>query len=321
MTLSYLDYLAPADLPIPQDRPFGITEARECLGDWRGVRAAVAAGLVTQPLRGVYAVPTLPDDLEHRLAAVRIVAPPDAVVCDRTAAWLHGAPMSLAPGSHLVTPVPQLYLPRGRRLRNRLVESGARELLRRDVVEVGGLLVTSPLRTSCDLGRLLHRDQALAALDSMLRSATVTSAELVAEVERFRGYRGVRRLRELAPLADGRAASPGESILRLRWIDCTDLPTPELQVEVATPWGTAYWLDLGVPELRYSGEYDGAEWHGEVRREHDGGRRSWLEDEQGWTIDVFVGANIHGPCMDADVVLRNGVRRALATRRTTWFCV
>ncbi|GGO87353.1 hypothetical protein GCM10011584_11750 [Nocardioides phosphati] len=186
MTPSYLDYLSSADLPVPQDRPFGVAEARDCLGGWRGVRAAVAAGLVTQPLRGVYAVSTLRDDLARRLAVVRMVAPPDAVVCDRTAAWLHGAPMALAPGSHLATPTPQLYLPPGRRLRNGLVESGARELLRRDVVEMDGLLVTSPLRTACDLGRLLHRDQALAALDSMLRSATVTREQLVAEVERFR---------------------------------------------------------------------------------------------------------------------------------------
>jgi hypothetical protein len=321
MTLSYLDFLSPADLPIPQDRPFGVAEARDCLGGWRGVGAAVAAGLLTQPLRGVYVVPTVPDDLASRLAAVRLVAPPDAVVCDRTAAWLHGAPMALAPGSHLATPAPQLYLPPGRRLRNAVVESGARELLRRDIVEVDGLRVTSPLRTACDLGRLLHRDQALAALDSMLRSGTVTKDELLAEVERFRGYRGVLRLRELAPLADGRSASPGESILRLRWIDCSDLPTPDLQVEVPTAWGTSYSLDLGVPEICYSGEYDGAEWHGEEHREHDAHRRRWIAEDQGWTIDVFVGANVHGPLMNADILLRDGVRRALAARRTTWYCV
>lgn len=321
MKLAYLDFLTPSDLPVPQDRPFGAAEARDCLQGWRGLQAVVARGLLVQPLRGVYAVATLADDLSFRLEAVRLVAPPDAVVCDRTAAWLHGAPMALAPGAHLATPCPSLYLPPGRRLRNGLVDSGARELLRRDVVELNGLLVTSPLRTSCDLGRLLHRDQALAALDSMLRSGTVHRGELLAEVERFRGFRGVRRLRELAPLADGRAASPGESILRLRWIDCTDLPVPEPQVEVPTPWGSAYAIDLGLPELRYGAEYYGREWHGADRADHDAGRLAWLEDEAGWCIDVFVASNIHGPGQDADVKLRRGVRRALAARRTTWRCV
>lgn len=321
MNLTFLDYLTPADLPVPQDRPFTSREARDCLGGWRGVQAVVARGLLVQPLRGAYAVASLQDDLPFRLAAVRLVAPPDAVVCDRTAAWLHGAPMVLAPGAHLATPRPSLFLPPGRRLRNGLVQSGSRELLRKDVIEIEGLVITSPLRTACDLGRLLHRDQALAALDSMLRSGTVAREELVAEVERFRGFRGVRRLRELAPLADGRAASPGESILRLRWIDCTDLPRPEPQVEVPTPWGSAYAVDLGVPELHYGAEYYGREWHGDDQVEHDVARQTWLEEEAGWVIDVFVAENIHGPCQDADVMLRRGVRRALAARRTSWSCV
>lgn len=321
MALHFLDFLQPADLPVPQDRPFGTAEALECVGGWRPLVSLVERGILARPLQGAYSVATLPDTLEHRVAAVRLVLPDDAVICDRTAAWLHGAPRVLAPGAHLVVPKPSVFIPqRGRRLRNSLVSSGSRDLLARDVVELGGLALTSPLRTACDLGRLLPRDQALAALDSMLRSEKVERSELLAEIARFRGFRGVVRLRELAPLADGRSQSPGESILRLRWHDCAELPQPDLQVEVPTPWGTSYWLDLGVPEIRYSGEYNGVEWHGPDRQEHDDRRQEWLQEEAGWTVDPFVGANVHGPLQDADVRLRAGVRRALAARRSTWYC-
>ena len=59
----------------------------------------------------------------------------------------------------------------------------------------------------------------------MLRLKRFEKADLVQGAARFRGMRWVTVLRELAPLADGRAESPGESVLRLRWIDL-NLPTP-----------------------------------------------------------------------------------------------
>ena len=82
-------------------------------------------------------------------------------------------------------------------------------------MEVLGLRVTTPLRTACDLGRLLSRDRAFAALDTMLRLGAFDAEELWAETERFRGMRGVRQLRAFAPLADRprrvarRSRSPG----------------------------------------------------------------------------------------------------------------
>ena len=97
-----------------------------------------------------------------------------------------------------------------------------------------GLRVTTPLRTACDLGRLLHRDQALAALDSLAALDAFTLAELSLATLRFPRYRGVRQLRVLVPLVDARAQSPGESILRLRWLDA-GLPRPECQVAVPAP--------------------------------------------------------------------------------------
>ena len=106
------------------------------------------------------------------------------------------------------------------------------------------------------------RDLAMGGLDALLRHGSFTSGELLDGVERFGRQRGVVQLRALAPLADPRSESLGESVLRLRWLDLTSLPRPEPQVPVFDDWGQeVYRLDLGVEELRFSAEYDGEEFH------------------------------------------------------------
>lgn len=313
MTLSFLDYLTPADLPMPLDRPLALAEAVEHLGSPRAVRLAVRRGLLRSPVQGVVHAACLDDSLDLRLACLRLVVPSDAVACDRTAGWLHGAPRILAPGAHLEPPPADFYLPPGRRLRNKLAHSGERIFAPDELTVIGGVRVTTPARTACDLGRLLHRDQAIAALDSLLRTGAVRREEVLLHVPRFRGYRGVLQLRELAPLADGASQSPGESALRLRWIDCGDLPAPVLQWQVLTPMGPRF-LDLARPELKYGAEYDGEEHHGEEHAEHDEVRRAWFR-EDGWTIDVFRRENVYGRQQDADLILRAGIRTARARLR------
>lgn len=230
-------------------------------------------------------------------------------------------PRILAPGAHLEVPQVSFFLPKvGHRLRNPLAVSGSRQLAARDLTEVGDLAVTTPLRTACDLGRLLHRDQAFAALDSLLRQGDFSRDELLHEVGRFRGMRHVTKLRELAPWADRRSQSPGESILRLRWLDCSELPRPEPQVEVPGRFGFPNWLDLGVPGLLYAAEYNGAEWHGPDQEEDDAERAVWLREALGWTVDPFVGTDVHGPLQCADVRLRRSLAPLMErARRTSYF--
>jgi hypothetical protein len=136
--------------------------------------------------------------------------------------------------------------------------------------------------------------------------------ELWDAVQRFRGMRGVRQLRGFAPLADGRAQSPGESILRLRWLDLLTLPRPEPQIEVPGPGEWSYWLDLGVRDLRYAAEYDGEEWHLRTpdQSARDSRRRGWLRQERGWTIDPVTKDNLFGRTRDIEGILLNGVRDA-----------
>ncbi|MFL6062987.1 MAG: hypothetical protein ACJ72E_17295 [Marmoricola sp.] len=290
-------------------KPFSTSTADEA-GVARSHRTRLLAeGLLRTPIQGVMYAAHLDDTLDLRLECVRLAVPADAVVTDRTAGWLHGASMVLAPGDHLRTPRVAAFQPPGKRLRNGLTDSGERGLTSEDVVVLGGLRVTTALRTACDLGRLLRRDAAWAALDSMLRLGAFSQAALIAEVERFRGYRGVRQLRVFAPLADADSESFGESVLRLRWYDAGLAARPETQVVVRFEDGRHARLDVASRERRYAAEYDGEEFHGEAATEHDARRRARISDE-GWVIDVFTRRNVFGRQQDAIRTLRTGFRRA-----------
>lgn len=284
---SYDDHLALA-LRRVGGQPFTTAQAADAGLGPTLLGQMLRSGVVRRLVKGVHVVATTQDSLELRCRALRLVVPPGAVVTDRTAGWLHGVEMVLAPNDHVVVPpVSAFHRARGGRLRNDLTASGQRMMPDLDVEEVHGLLVTTRLRTALDLGRLLRREQAIAAMDQMLRDGDFTKDDVLEQAARFKGYRGVVQLRTLAPLIDGRAQSPPESVLRLRWIDCPDLPRPEPQVEVPGPAGATYWLDLGAECLRLGAEYDGEEWHGAERVDHDDERRTHVREREGWILPVF----------------------------------
>lgn len=274
------------------------------------------SGLVRHIARGVWIVGHAPDTVTTRIAALKLVVPDGAVVCDEAAGWVHGAKMILAPNAHLEVPEIQVFVNRERhRLRHGLTASGQRVMPERHIAIIDGLAVTTPLRTACDLGRLRHADRALAALDSMLRLGDFTKDELLDEIGLFRGYRHVIQLRRLAPLADPRSESPGESALRLRWLSIPGAPPPELQVEVRREFGSSYFLDLGCEELGYAAEFDGEAYHystpGQIA--HDLRRREECA-VLGWDLEVFTKANTFGPKQDAAETIAAGLARA--RRRT-----
>jgi hypothetical protein len=304
--------------PVPVDRPFTSHWARAQGVDPRRLRAWVRAGLLVAPVHGVLYAAQLTDSLDLRLACLRLVVPENAVVTDRTAAWLHGAPMVLQPNAHLRLPPLDLFLPPGGRIRRKLVRSGQRQLLAREIEEIGDIRVTTRRRTMCDLGMYLPRRQAFAAMCSMLKVADFTLDDIRAEAdERFKGHRWVRQLRSLVPLCDVRLGSPGECNLALIWHDTPGLPPFEPQFEVVGPRGSFY-LDFAVPELRYAAEYDGEEFHGEDRAEADTARRTWLEDTGGWMFGIFVAADVRGTGQEASDRLSRDIaeaRRTVGTRR------
>ena len=300
--------------PLPYDVPFTRAQALAAgLTDIR-LRRLVKRGLLRRLVPGVYVSAQAPDDLELRTQALRLVVPEGCFVCDETAAWLHGAPQAMAPNTHLAVPPISFFRPaNGGRLRNGLVSSGERTLAPRDLMIIGGLSVTTPLRTALDLGRLRRPDQALAAQDALLGLGVFTHEELLAAVERFARQRGVCQLRWLAPLADGRAESAGESVLRLRWY-AAGLPRPQLQIEVVVDGVVKFRLDMGLEEWLFAAEYDGAAFHSSPeQRRHDDERRGWMRSQRQWHIEVFLGEHVHGHEQDADLRLGAAFQQAKTT--------
>ena len=84
--------------------PFTASEALAEGASYVWLRRWCRARLLKHPVRGVYHRADLPDDLDLRLRVLRLVVPENCVVTDRTAAWLWGANMVLAPGDQLRTP-------------------------------------------------------------------------------------------------------------------------------------------------------------------------------------------------------------------------
>ncbi len=306
--------LLDGSFPLPVDAPFTRQDALSAGLTDKRLHKLCADGYLRRPLRGAYVATQVPDTLELRAAILALVVPEGCFVTDRTAGWLHGAEMVLAPNDHLVVPQVSVYRPPDEgRLRNVLARSGERTLGPDDLMRVGGIWVTTPLRTALDLGRLLRRDQALAGLDAMLRLERFSHEELLANVERLARQRGVVQLRALAPLADGRAESPGESVLRLRWLDA-GLPRPDLQIPITEGGRVIFRLDLGLAELLFAAEYDGVEWHSSPEdRAHDEARRGWCEENRNYQIEAFRKENVFGRRQDASERLLAAYRKARRT--------
>jgi hypothetical protein len=306
-----LPVLLDDSFPLPTTLPFTAKQA-EAVGVTRHVIARLMrAGLLRRVLKGVYVATQAPDDLLLRAQALALVVPDDAAVTDWTACWLHTG--VLPPGDHLrVPPISIFRLPGQTRLRNRLCSSGERAFLPDDVMVIEGVRVTTPLRTASDIGRLASRDWALAGIDVLYRQGGFSKELLLANVERFRGQRGVVQLRELAPLADPRSESPGESVLRLRWLDLPSLPPPEPQISIRSVAGREiYRIDLGVEELRFGAEYDGEEHHSsDEDRLHDLRRRHDLDERFGWLVVPVRRADVFGKDRDIERILHDGVRAA-----------
>jgi hypothetical protein len=266
-------------------RPFTNAEAETLGFTRRRLAALVRAGELRRVVTGVHVPSVVPDCLELRAAAVALVVEPSSVVCDRTAAWLWGVDV-LDFAELDVLPSIETFALRGRhRTRRRGCAGGVRDLAPEDVVEVGGVRVTTPLRTAADLACRLRPRQALAALDAFMREHGLTERDLRGILARYYRRRGVVQARELVGYADPRAESPGESWVRYEIVS-RGLPRPLPQHWIVYGGRKLFRLDLAYPHAKVAVEYDGREFHeGEQRSEHDEARRAWLET-RGWTVIV-----------------------------------
>ncbi len=257
----------------------------------------VQSGEVRRVLTDVYADGRMRDTLELRARAARIVLPAHAVVVDRSAAWLWG--VDLRTKAELQTPPPlEIFVPPGhKRLTRPQAAGGERTLIPSDLRSVDGLQVTSPVRTALDLACGLAPYEALAALDAFARLHGITTFELLAQLPRYRGRRGVVQARRLVPLMDALAESAGESFTRLAMLDA-QLPRPTLQHWVTDAGRPVFRLDLAYPELKICVEYDGVDHHSSAQqRAADESRRGWLR-ERGWFVVVVTRESFAGSALD-----------------------
>ena len=141
-----------------------------------------------------------------------------------------------------------------------------------DVVEVGGYLVTSRLRTMVDLARTTPFASAVASLNAGLRapflladgerSETPAKEELQEAVARLGSARGCCAARVSADFADGQSESTGESVSRAN-IHLSGMPAPLLQVAYPRLGGGGDRVDFRwearhhIRRLPLLGEFDG----------------------------------------------------------------
>jgi len=294
------------------DQPFtrsdlpelGLTPAR--------LRRGLARQEVRRVLRGVFVSNGVPDSVDLRIRSVGRLVARGHVVCDRTAAWMHGVSVFDARSLDALPPV-EICALRSRAATARADMRGRnRDLSPDDVEEIGGVLVTTPLRTALDLGCVLRRRDALAALDQFRARFGLTETDLSAASRRYFRRRGVVQLRELIPLSDPLSESVRESWTRLAILDA-GLPAPVLQHEIAFD-GCVWWrLDHAYPRQRVAVEYDGLEFHQtEEQVRHDERRRTWLRSD-GWRLIVVRNGDFSGERLER--WLRE-LRDALATPYT-----
>lgn len=295
--------------PLPIDRPFTYADALTAGVRSRLLAQLVCTGHLRHVVHGVYVATQVPDSLGTRARALKLVVPDHAVAVDRTACWLHFVEALPRRAAYEMPPL-EIYSTAKSRTRREGVSSGIRDLRPADIEVIDGVRVTTKLRTACDVGRLVWRYDAIGALDGLVR-AGLSQEELLGAVERFKGQRGVLQLRRLVPLVDPLAESMPESALRLHWHE-SDLPWPECQIWVHDDDGRpVFRIDIGNREVRYGAEYFGEEFHGEDEEKADEERIEWLT-RHGWTIDVFVKAQVYGMNPHPEGTLLAGFQRARA---------
>jgi very-short-patch-repair endonuclease len=182
----------------------------------------------------------------------------------------------------------------------------------RELVGVGGILVTSPLRTAFDLARRGRLVERVVAVDALANARDFAPDLLLFYGARYRGARGNLDLAEVLTLADRRAASPMETRLRLVLV-LGGLPRPQAQWPVQDEHArTVVWLDLAYPDARVGVEYDGAVHTRPERVLRDIGRHTALLD-QGWQVFRYTKHDIR----DRPDLIVAQVGRALERARCT----
>jgi G:T-mismatch repair DNA endonuclease (very short patch repair protein) len=154
------------------------------------------------------------------------------------------------------------------------------------------LPVTSAAATALRLVAGLHGDDAVVAVDQMVASGVVDLAPIRALAATGRGP-GAARTRSVCELADGLAASPQETRLRLL-IHRSGLPRPVAQFRVMDGDRFVGRVDFAWPDRKVIVEYDGL-WHAEDGQFAKDRRRLNKLRAAGWTVVFVTAADLRRP--------------------------
>ncbi|MGY1801809.1 endonuclease domain-containing protein [Blastococcus sp. SYSU D00922] len=275
--------------------------------------AARAAGMDDRQLReggfvrlsrDTYVPRSLAEDVDARLAAVLMTAPAGSVASHRAAAAMWGIEIPLVDRTDrrvdLIAPGPGRAESRADRRLHRL------SLADDECTHRRGQPVTTPARTWRDLAAVLEPPSLLAVTDQVIRGLA-GAADLAAQLRRHPRGRGCARAGKVLPLADPRAESPMESVVR--WLfHAGGLPAPELQYVVRDARGAfVARADFAWPAHRVLVEFDG-----EVHREREvfvkDLRRQNLVVASGWTILRYTSADALGRPDDLVSEVRSALR-------------
>ncbi|MDY6999641.1 MAG: hypothetical protein SW019_23865 [Actinomycetota bacterium] len=158
--------------------------------------------------------------------------------------------------------------------------------------EFDGIPVTTPARTAFDLGR--HQPGALSRLDALMRARPYSIEDVLILTKRYKGARGVARLKQIVGLVDAGAESPWESWWRQLVIDA-GFPAPTTQIPVLDESGRhVRTLDFGWNDHKVAFEYDG--------EQHQSDRQQYLKDRRVWPVLARLGWQVTSTVKEDDPV-------------------
>ncbi len=239
--------------------------------------------------RDTYLPRAVAEDLGTRIDAVLMTAPEGAVVSHTTAAAMWKLQLPFRSDDDRI----HLTVSTGSAVRARADRSIHRcPLVDEEVTTSHGVRITTPPRTWRDLATMLPPAALLAVSDQLL-ARHCSADDLARQLALRPDGRGAARAREVLPLADARAQSPQESVLR--WmIHEAGLPAPEMQ-HVIRSQGGAF---VGQTDLAWPDKLVLVEFDGDLHRERD----VFVQDLRrqnglvaaGWTVLRFSSADLYG---------------------------
>jgi len=265
----------------------------------------VRTGALEHVRTNVYRVAGTPESWVQHVFAACLSAGEGSVASFATAARIWGLPgFATFDEIHVTTPS------RRRKRIPGVTVHDSQVLHSRHVTTLGGVPITTPARTLCDLTGSYPPWQVEHALDDSLRRR-LCSLNRMMRVFVDLATRGRRRSTVMRALLDERMsgfhAGDSRNELRLaRWLAAAGLPRPVQQYRVRLG-GKTRRLDLAYPPEKIDIEYDGWDTH-RVRSAFDSDReRDMLLELDGWLVLRFTSRQGR-----ATVVER--VARALAAR-------